>query len=99
MTFVAKMTPVGEVELKPDDFPILGCWIKSLDTLGKVTLQFNVTLIPELIYKPDLERLLSFEITPEDDGSDEDRGSKLQFDWEVTGFSKEDSTIDFQLDF
>lgn len=38
MTFVAKMTPVGEVELKPDDFPILGCWIKSLDTLGKVTL-------------------------------------------------------------
>ena len=54
MTFVAKMTPVGKPELKPEDFPILGSWIKSLDTIGKVTLQFNVTLVPELIYKPDL---------------------------------------------
>lgn len=60
-----------------------------------------MTLIPELIYKPDLLKLLRFEIIPSDDGSDDmdPGGSKYQFDWDVTGFSKADSTIDFQLDF
>ena len=62
-----------------------------------MVLQFNITLIPELIYKDDLLRLLKFEITPADDG-DDDLGagsSKYKFDWDVTGFSKADSTISF----
>ena len=42
-------------------------------------------------------RLLKFKITPEDDGSDDIDFSnpKYNFDWDVTGFSKQDSTIDF----
>ena len=58
-------------------------------------------MVPELLYKDDLVRLLKFKITPEDDGSDDIDGSskKYEFDWDVTGFSKEESTIDFQLEF
>jgi hypothetical protein len=101
MKYVAKMKPPGVPEAKPEDIPYTGCYIKSIDQLGKVVLQFNVTLIPELIYTKDLQRVLKFVITPEDDGSDDMdfNSEKYKFDWSVTGFDKQLSTIDFQLDF
>ena len=74
MKYVAKIGPPGKPNLKPDEIPYLGCYIKSIDQLGKVVLQFNITLIPELIFEEDLKRVLRFEITPEDDGSDADLG-------------------------
>ena len=77
----------------------MGAYVKSLNQLGEAVVQFNITLIPELIYKPDLLRLLKFEIIPEDDGSDEMDVQKYTFDWDVKGFSKAESTITFQLDF
>lgn len=99
MTYLAHMKPPGDPDAKEEDIPILGAYIQSLNQLGQVTLKFNVTLIPELIYKPDLEKLLRFEIVPQDDGSDISRVDKLTFDWSVTGFDKDESTISFQLDF
>ena len=101
MKYVAKIAPPGKEEIKPEDIPYMGCYIKNIDQLGKVKLQFNITLIPELIYKDDLLKVLRFDITPEDDGSDEDdqQGQRYQFDWEVISFDKKESTIDFQLDF
>ena len=101
MKYVAKMKPPGVPEAKPSDIPYMGCYIKSIDQLGKVVLQFNITLIPELIYTEDLKRVLRFVITPEDDGSDgmDPNSEKYKFDWEVTGFDKKLSTIDFQLNF
>lgn len=81
----------------PDEIPYLGCYIKSIDQLGKVVLQFNITLIPELIYIKDLKRVLKFTIIPEDDGSDDMEGpsDRYDFDWDVISFDKDLSTIDF----
>lgn len=55
-------------------------------------MQFNITLIPELIYTEDLKKVLRFEITPEDDGSDEmdPEGNKYNFDWSVISFNKQE---------
>ena len=97
MAFLAKMQPSGKEDVKPEDIPYLGCYIESIDQLGKVVLKFNITLISELIYTNDLKKVLRFEITPEDDGSDDiDEGSnKYKFDWDVISFNKEESSIDF----
>ena len=99
MKYLAKMSPGGDA--KPEEIPYLGCFIESIDQLGKVVLKFNITLIPELIYTEDLKKVLAFEITPQDDGSDEmdPNSNKYKFDWDVISINKEESTIDFQLDF
>lgn len=93
MTFLARSQ---SEDIKPEDIPYMGCYIQSIDQLGKVVLKFNITLIPELIYSEDLKRLLNFEITPEDDGSDEmdKQSNKYNFDWGIISFNKEESTID-----
>ena len=64
-------------------------------------MKFNITLIPELIYTEDLKRVLKFTITPQDDGSDDfgELNEKYAFNWDVISFNKEESTIDFQIDF
>ena len=82
---------------KPEEIPYLGCYIKSLNQLGVVVLQFNITLIPELIYIDDLKRVLRFSIIPEDDGSDDMSGTtdRYDFEWDVISFDKDKSTIDF----
>ena len=87
MTFLARSQ---FEDIKTGDIPYLGCYIKSIDQLGVVVLQFNITLIPELIYSEDLKKVLSFEITPEDDGSDamDEKSNKYDFDWEVISFNK-----------
>ena len=38
MTMLARMKPAGEPEVKQDDIPYVGCYIKSLNQLGQVTL-------------------------------------------------------------
>ena len=75
----------------------MGCYIKSLNQLGVVVLQFNITLIPELIYIEDLKKVIRFSIIPEDDGSDDMKGNseRYNFEWDVISFDKELSTIDF----
>ena len=87
MTFLARSQ---FEDIKTVEIPYLGCYIKSIDQLGVVVLQFNITLIPELIYSEDLKKVLSFEITPEDDGSDamDEKSNKYDFDWEVISFNK-----------
>lgn len=89
MSLLAQM---GSPEINPKDIPYVGCYIKSIDQLGKIVLQFNITLIPELIYTEDLKKVLRFEITPEDDGSDEmdPEGNKYNFDWSVISFNKQE---------
>ena len=101
MKYVAKMKPPGIPEAKPEDIPYMGCYIKNINQVGVVVLQFNITLIPELIYKDDLDKVLKFVITPEDDGSDDmdPNSNKYQFDWSIITFDKKLSTIDIQLDF
>lgn len=94
ITFLARSS---SEDIKPEDIPYLGCYIKSINQLGLVTLKFNITLIPELVYTEDLKKVLRFEITPEDDGSDgmDGASAKYNFDWDVITFNKEESTIDF----
>ena len=101
MKYVAKIGPPGQPDIKSEDIPYLGCFIKEIDQIGILTLQFNITIIPELIYTEDLKKVLKFEITPEDDGTDsfENPGTKYEFDWDVVSFDKTLSTITFQLDF
>jgi hypothetical protein len=66
---------------KPEEIPYLGCYIKSISQLGVVVLQFNITLIPELIYIDDLKRVLRFTIIPEDDGSDDMEGPNDRYNF------------------
>ena len=61
MTYLARFS---QEDIKPEDIPYLGCYIKSIDQLGKVVLQFNTTLVAELIYIEDLKRVLQFTLTP-----------------------------------
>ena len=104
MKFMAKINPTSVKKLVPEEkqeIPYVGCYIESIDQLGKVVLKFNSTLIHELVYKVDLKKVLKFEIIPLDlDRDDVDQIQSLyQFDWKVTGFDKVKWTIDFQLDF
>ena len=71
MEFIAKIKPSGESDVKQEEIPYMGCYIQSIDQLGKVVLKFNITIVPELVYADDLKKVLKFEITPEDDGSDD----------------------------
>ena len=38
MQYVAKISPPGEADIEPEEIPYLGCYIKSIDQLGQVTL-------------------------------------------------------------
>ena len=51
-SLMASMTPeVVDEEEKPTP---LGAWIAECDQLGKLKMQFNQSLVPELFYKEDI---------------------------------------------
>lgn len=98
MDFIAKIKPDGNDDIvKKEEIPYMGCYIQSIDQLGKVVLKFNVTLVPELVYADDLKKVIKFEITPEDDGRDDmdEIASQYKFDWKVINFDKAESIIEF----
>ena len=94
-SLMASMTPkVEDEEEKPTP---LGAWIAECDQLGKLKMQFNQSLVPELFYKEDITpSLIEFTIESTEDGVD---AKNLKFDWEATKVDYELGQIDFQLDF